>query len=209
MKRLFWGILAVLVGLWLSDVYEKGKESQSQSASRETKSVKDTNGVEFFVIGSNADEVARYYAKKQAAQEYLGKVIFNVSDMLAMKKLPEGASLPAKTREMNALADAGEIFGQFVGENASFLHQCRSAGLAARQLWNAIAGSTNEAPVTALEIYNDHVRECISQIKTPPQPTLILLGPPEQVKPPFEGCLSIFDSKVSGKWSCSSSSIGM
>ena len=151
------GIL-ILIGTFVGE----NKAQPAKAASPGAAGVKNADGVEFFVVGSNAENIARYEAKRTGAEQYLGEVIAAVDELLAMNKLPEGAALAAQSRKMNALADKGDVFGAFVGPNFSYLHECRSTGIAAASIWNVMAGFiTTETAVSALERFNNHVRgEC-------------------------------------------------
>jgi hypothetical protein len=205
MKGVFVALVAAFGILALIGAFVETKEVQpGKSAQLAGSALRNGTGAEFFVVGSNAQEIARYKAKRADAEMYLGEVISAVDELTTMKTLPVGPDLPVQSRKMNALADQGDVFGTFAGPNDSYLHECRSSGIAARLLWDVMAGTvTTMTPVSALEGFNSHVRGCISQIKTPPESKITLLGPPEQVMPPFEGCLSAGDSH----WTCPTSVI--
>lgn len=202
MKGIFLALVAAVGILGLIGFFFEGKETQPRKiAPPAVSGVKNGEGVEFFVVEDNAEAIARYEVLRPDAERYLGEVFLAVDELMAMKKLPEGAELPAQSRKMTALAERGDVFGTFIGPDQSYLYQCRSSGIAARQLWNVMAGFlTTETQADALESFNSHVRDCISQIKTSPKSSVTLLGPAEHVKPPFKGCLSGGD----GRWTCPS-----
>ncbi|PWB31400.1 hypothetical protein DCO48_17200 [Pseudomonas sp. SDI] len=159
------------------------------------------------MIDGNREVLARYQAKRGAAEHYVQKIVVATRQLLAMDALPTGAALPAQSRRMRALKQEGEMFGTFVGPDASYLHHCYASGIAVHTLWNTMAGFIRyETPHQALVELNKNITECLSQIENPPSPRVTLIGPATHTRPPFQGCQEIIDQGQNDagykQWGC-------
>lgn len=169
--------------------------------------IKNAQGVEFVVVDGNREMLTRYRAKRSAADHYVQKIVAATNQMLSMDTLPSGPALPAQSRKINALKQEGEMFGSFVGPDASYLHHCYASGIAVHTLWNTLAGFIRyETPHQALVELNKNITECLSQIENPPSARVTLIGPATHSSPPFQGCQEIIDlaKKDAGykQWGC-------
>ncbi|MGC5703044.1 hypothetical protein J4P02_22845 [Pseudomonas sp. NFXW11] len=169
--------------------------------------IKNKSNIEFVVVGNNADVLAQHDAKRVDARKYVEKLKQAITEILEMKKLPEGPALPAQHKKIVALMKEGEVFGPFLGP----LDKCRRAGIDTNSFWAVMSGGNDSStPDEALTKVSERIHECEVEIKSPPTSKVSLAGPVDQTKPPFKGCLRVLelgDELDYIEWTCPAASI--
>lgn len=112
---------------------------------------------------STADDSSDRARLRTMARSYIDRVDSEVSRMLHLAKSDlTGPEVVAQSKRMNALADEGDPIGAFP---FSPFHQCRSAGIDARALWQTMTGMIQTQTTKAARTkYTMTAKECRQQI---------------------------------------------
>ncbi|SOZ12065.1 hypothetical protein [Cupriavidus taiwanensis] len=176
-------LLTAAVAIGVAAIAACDKQSAPQVAAKKTS---------FVVAGNNDRELQEHQSLRGPAEIFRSKVLQVMRDgAWELGGTADAVRLGQVGARLSELEKEGEKFG-LIGAPLS---SCAFLGSAAYTYWQEMRlpkKSYNAAVLaSAKKMYEQGVKDCATQVETPPEPIVTLYGPIEQETPPFPGCMEM------------------